>query len=54
MRERFRRWAHNKLGWHRPVPSLGWDGCSITSRCMYCNKRILRDSQGGWFTAGKQ
>jgi hypothetical protein len=52
--ERLRKWAHDKWGWHRPNAALGFDGCSMTSRCMYCNLRILQDSQGGWFLAWRQ
>lgn len=27
----------------------GFDGCSFTSECARCGRRILQDSQGGWF-----
>jgi hypothetical protein len=38
------------LGWHKPDSTMSWDGCSFVSRCVRCKKRILQDSQGGWFT----
>lgn len=37
------------LGWHKPTERWGWDGCSLTSTCVCCGKRLLRDSQAGWF-----
>jgi len=36
------------LGWHRASVS-GWDGCSFTSICKLCGKKLLKDSQGNWF-----
>ena len=36
------------MGWHKPNGKIGHDGCSATAQC-YCGKRILQDSQGGWF-----
>lgn len=40
----FKFWYHDFLGWHRP------DGSSRHTRCKYCKKDILQDSQGNWFT----
>ena len=51
----FTKWLfHDKLGWHKPIESWGWDGASFTATCKICGKRILRDSQGGWFLASWQ
>jgi hypothetical protein len=38
----------------KPGPAQGFDGCSMTSRCVRCKRRILQDSQGGWFPAAYQ
>lgn len=41
---------HDILGWHRPDDSPQQsDGCSIHSKCKYCGKDIMQDSQGNWF-----
>ena len=41
---------HDFLGWHRPDDSPQWsDGCSTHSKCKYCGKDIMEDSQGNWF-----
>ena len=38
------------LGWHSPTIGIGsFDGCSFHSKCKYCGKEIMQDSQGGWF-----
>lgn len=42
---------HDLLDWHRPDDSPIWsDGCSDHCVCKYCQKEIMRDSQGNWFT----
>ena len=40
---------HDILHWHEPIDILFQDGCNYTSRCKYCMKRIMQDSQGNWF-----
>ena len=41
---------HGVLGWHRPDGSPKWsDGLSTHSKCKYCGKDIMQDSQGNWF-----
>lgn len=42
---------HDIMGWHKPDDSVGFDGASFTSRCRFCGKEILQDSQGNWFEA---
>ncbi len=39
------------LGWHTPLyeEGLTHDGASFHSRCWYCGKDIMQDSQGNWF-----
>lgn len=44
-----RLWSCKHLSWHKPVKEWGFDGCSLTSICRDCGKKILRDSQGNWF-----
>jgi len=44
-----RRFLHDILGWHSPDLKIGFDGCSFTSTCKHCGKKILQDSQGNWF-----
>lgn len=41
---------HNILGWHRPNDEQSFDGLSCHSRCRFCNKEIMEDGQGNWFT----
>lgn len=41
---------HGIMGHHRPKEIVFYDGCSIHSRCRFCNKEIVQDSQGNWFT----
>lgn len=40
---------HDIMGWHYPDDSSSFDGCSVYSRCGYCKKEIMQDSQGNWF-----
>lgn len=40
---------HDIMGWHEPDDSTFFDGCSVHSRCRYCKKEIMQDSQGNWF-----
>lgn len=40
---------HDTFGWHEPDDSVSFDGCSQCSRCKFCGKEILQDSQGNWF-----
>lgn len=37
------------LGWHRPKREAFFDGVNIHSKCKYCGKEIMQDSQGNWF-----
>jgi len=44
------KWFCNFWGWHHPHNNkIGFDGCSMTSKCKRCNKDILCDSNGDWF-----
>lgn len=45
----FKRFYHDVLGWHKPTDEREFDGCSLNSRCKYCGKEIMQDSQGNWF-----
>ena len=45
----FRKLFHDILGWHKPIDEIGFNGCSLTSKCKICGKKILQDSQGNWF-----
>ena len=47
-------WACKDLGWHLAPSHQGFDGCSLNGRCPRCNKRVLQDSQGGWFEVHTQ
>ncbi len=54
--ETIRRFLHDKLGWHDGKGwngARGFDGASFTAICSRCNKRVLMDSQGNWFTIGE-
>lgn len=46
----FGKWLyHDRMGWHQPDGSLGFNGLTFTSRCKHCGKEIMQDSQGNWF-----
>ena len=45
----FKKFFHDILGYHMPTNERGFDGCSPVSKCKYCGKEILQDSQGNWF-----
>lgn len=38
-----------KIDWHKPH-NLKMSGVNATSTCSRCNKRIMMDSQGNWFS----
>jgi len=40
---------HDTLGWHMPNNFYNFDGVNLSSRCKYCGKEIMQDSQGNWF-----
>jgi hypothetical protein len=37
------------IGWHKAKNITGFDGCSFSSLCRDCGKRLMQDSQGNWF-----
>ena len=42
---------HDILRWHNGKGGkIGFDGCSFTSTCSKCGKKVLQDSQGNWFS----
>ena len=45
----FKGFYHDVLGWHKPTDEREFDGCSLQSKCKYCGKEIMQDSQGNWF-----
>ena len=45
----FKWFYHDVLGWHKPTDEKEFDGCSLHSKCKYCGKEIMQDSQGNWF-----
>ena len=45
----FKFFYHDVLKWHRPIHTVWSDGCSFCSKCKYCGKEIMQDSQGNWF-----
>lgn len=42
---------HDILGWHQPIEyeEITFNGCNWGTRCKYCKKKIIQDSQGNWF-----
>ena len=44
-----KQFYHNILHWHKPNDIKNFDGCSFNSKCKYCGKEIMQDSQGNWF-----
>lgn len=45
----FKWFYHDILWWHKPTDEREFDGCSLHSRCKYCGREIMQDSQGNWF-----
>jgi hypothetical protein len=45
----FKFFYHDILGWHQPSATAWSDRCSFHSKCKYCGKEIMMDSQGNWF-----
>lgn len=41
---------HDFMHWHLPDGTNSFDGCSHHSHCKFCNKEVMQDSQGNWFT----
>ena len=46
----FKRLCHNFMKWHIPEETEFFDGLSFHSKCKFCGKNIMQDSQGNWFT----
>lgn len=44
-----KKFFHDVMGWHEPTKNVTFNGVSYCSRCKYCKKRIMQDSQGNWF-----
>lgn len=44
-----KRLYHDVMKWHMPIEGMFFDGCSWHSKCKYCGKEIMQDSQGDWF-----
>ena len=40
---------HNILGWHKLIKEKTLNGINIISKCKYCGKEIIQDSQCNWF-----
>ena len=47
---------HDVMGWHIPDDKepQEFDGCSVHTRCKFCGREIIRDSQGNWFEVTKK
>ena len=44
-----KKFFHDTMGWHEPTKNITFNGVSYCSRCKYCKKKIMQDSQGNWF-----
>lgn len=54
LREKIERFFHKHFGSHYPAKgTVNSDQfCfQLSAKCKYCGKRLLRDSQGSWFTS---
>lgn len=49
LRDKWRKFTHDVLGWGYPSDTVSFDGCSAGSVCECCGGRLLQDSQGNWF-----
>lgn len=45
----FREIFHDKLEWHKPSNMICYGGPNMYSKCKFCGKEIMMDSQGNWF-----
>lgn len=43
------KWFCTFWGWHKDPKITGFDGCSLTARCLRCDEFMMKDSQGNWF-----
>lgn len=48
--ETIRKFKCDKLDWHKPMKYKTFDGVNTKSRCKFCKRPILQDSQGNWFS----
>ena len=44
------KWACKIFGWHLAPIKQGFDGCSLNGKCSRCNKKVMQDSNGDWFS----
>lgn len=44
-----KKFFHDTMGWHEPTKNITFNGVCYCSRCKYCKKKIMQDSQGNWF-----
>ena len=44
-----KRLFHDILHWHEPNDKIYLNGINLESKCKYCGKEIIQDSQGNWF-----
>ena len=44
-----RKFMCNILDWHKPSYFVV-QGINTISYCRYCDRKIMRDSQGNWFS----
>lgn len=49
----FKKLYHDVMHWHQPSEKQSFDGLSFHSKCKWCGKEILQDSQGNWFDIGE-
>lgn len=49
IRKKIRKFKCDILDWHTPERLIEFDGASFCSKCKYCGREILQDSQGNWF-----
>lgn len=46
-----KRLFHNLMGWHLPENEKNeLLGINIKSKCRFCGREIIQDSQGNWFS----
>ena len=45
----FKKFYHDMLMWHKPNGKIRLEGILLMSKCKFCGKDIMQDSQGNWF-----
>lgn len=54
MRKWWRSFRCDSLDWHTDGPHYGFDGLTMTAKCIYCKRHIMLDVLGNWIMTSKE